>query len=594
MERKRSTDVLIIGGGPVGMVSGIYLDKLGISSIIVERQFELSQHPKAHELSARSIEILCQLGFTLEELRKEASRYEDASRILFCHTINAVIGEIDLQEGGNDEKYKTHLAAPEPYLNLSQTELEKIMRQKLSACPGCHLLIGHQWESMSEISAGMESKILDRRGNNTFTISSKYVICADGAGSPSRKALGITMAGDEKLDDFISVYFESNLRDFVKRPAKLYWILNPEAPGTIIAHHIEKRWVYHFPIYTPHEKKEQFTKEMLKRRLLMALGEENIPLDIKSISFWRMACQAASAFRKGRCFLVGDAAHRFPPTGGLGMNSGIGDVQNLCWKLAMVINGVASERLLDSYEAERRPVIELNSRESLRNYRKIWDVPRAMGLNPDLLPLQAKVVNSYIFKLFPKAWTNGLLRRIYRTLSKKVAAIPAKPVLHEKVKQGIKEQTEHFDRIGLDLGYTYDNGAIIYHEKKSPPQHTVSAYFPSIEPGARFPHFWVYEKDTRTSSHEWLHPGRFTLLCNEEGEKWWSANKSRLDPGIQKAIQARNIGKLLQNQPDTARERAFYDISSVPLLLIRPDGQVAWQPESLQADPADIFNQLLP
>ena len=107
------------------------------------------------------------------------------------------------------------------------------------------------------------------------------------------------MIGEDKINDFISVYFELNLRDYLKKTAKLFWIMNPAAPGTFIAHHIEKRWVYHFPIFTPYEKKEDYTEEVLEERILTALGNPDIPLDIDSISFWRMTCQIAEKFRKG-------------------------------------------------------------------------------------------------------------------------------------------------------------------------------------------------------------------------------------------------------------------------------------------------------
>jgi 2,4-dichlorophenol 6-monooxygenase len=592
MKTEYATDVLIIGGGPAGMLSAIYLDLLGISSIVLERQFDLSQHPKAHELSARSIEILGQLGFTINELKKEAADHRDASRILFGHTINEPIGEIDLRKGGNDEKYKAHLASPLPYLNLSQTALENIMRQKLKTCKKSKLLIGHQWESMKEQSSGVMSTVLDRQVNKQLSIYSKYVICADGAGSRSRKALGIEMLGEEKIDDFISVYFELNLRNYLKKTAKLFWIMNPAAPGTFIAHHIEKRWVYHFPIFTPYEKKEQFTKEVLKQRILTALGNKDIPVEIKSISFWRMTSQIATTFRKGRAFLVGDAAHRFPPTGGLGMNSGIGDVQNLCWKLAWVLENKAEERLLDTYEMERKPVIETNSKESLRNYFKIWEVPKAMGLNPKAMKWQAILLNSSLVKLFPKNWVEALLQKIYRKLSRKIVAIPDHPELHQKVKLTIKDQTEHFDRIGLDLGYVYPKGAIIFNPSAKIPEQTVSEYQPSIAPGVRFPHFWVFDQGKKISSHQWLQADKFTLLCNDKGEAWWLKQAGKLPKAIHSGIQLINVTSILNQQAETALEKTFYPIKDVPLLLIRPDGQIAWRPENLEVDLAAVFNQL--
>jgi 2,4-dichlorophenol 6-monooxygenase len=593
MKEAYHTEVLIIGGGPSGMLSAIYLDTLGISSIVLERQHEIAAHPKAHELSARSIEILCQLGFSIEALKKEASSYEDASRILFGHTINEEIGEIDLLAGGNDEKYSAHLASPEPYLNLSQTELEKIIRQKLQDCVLPQLHIGHQWEEMAEVDDGVISRVYDRNNEQHYNIKSQYVICADGAGSRSRKALGIKMLGDEKIDDFISVYFELNLRDFLKKTAKLFWIMNPAAPGTFIAHHIEKRWVYHFPIFAPYEKQEQFTEARLKKRILTALGDHSIPLDIKSISFWRMSCQIAQTFRKGRCFLVGDAAHRFPPTGGLGMNSGIGDVQNLCWKLAWVIQGVAGQSLLDTYEQERRPVIALNSAESLHNYFKIWEVPKAMGLNPKAMKWQAMIVNSALFKALPESWSEALLQQIYQTLSRKILAIPQKPKLHQKVKRVIQDQIEHFDRIGLDLGYVYQAGALIPDEHTRIPEQGVSSYQPSVMAGVRFPHFWVAQQGQRLSAHEWLQADKFVLLCNNTGEACWTKQAAALAPELLARIQMINVEDLLKKQAADALVNTFYKIEDVPLLLIRPDGQIAWKAQTTAVDLHTIFQQLL-
>ena len=238
-----------------------------------------------------------------------------------------------------------------------------------------------------------------------------------------------------------------------------------------------------------------------------------------------MTHQIADRFRQGRAFLAGDAAHRFPPTGGLGMNSGIGDAHNLSWKLAYVIKGIAAEDLLDTYEQERRPVVEKNSKESLHNYEQIYDVPKSLGLHPDAMLWQARTLNSWLIKQIPKKWIDGLLGFVQTKLSKKILSIYQKPAFKAKVLQAIKEQIEHFDRIGLDLGYAYTDGALIPNGAKLPKQE-VSIYTPSMEPGVRFPHFWL--EDQQLSSHELLDPESFTLLCNEAGAAWWTAHQQTI------------------------------------------------------------------
>ena len=157
----KKTEVLIIGSGPAGMVSALCLAKLGISCIIVEQYAGVNKHPKAHELNARSIEILEELGISSEDLIKEASPFSDGARILFCQTINEEYGRIDLfADKARRAKYKRHLKSKTPYLNLSQTELEKILLRKAKENPLIELLYQHQWQSLRQEGSAVKSEIL--------------------------------------------------------------------------------------------------------------------------------------------------------------------------------------------------------------------------------------------------------------------------------------------------------------------------------------------------------------------------------------------------------------------------------------------------
>ena len=589
----KKTEVLIIGAGPSGMVSALCLAKLGTSSIIVERNAGVNEHPKAHELNARSIEILEELGVSSEELVKEAAPFSDGARILFCQTINEEYGRIDLYaDKARRAKYEQHLKSKTPYLNLSQTELEKILVRKVKENPLIELLFQHQWQSLTQDKTGIKSEILDRQKETTFPVQSQYVIAADGAGSRCRKFVEIPFIGPDKINDFVSAYFENNLRDHIQIPAKLYWVLNPEAGGTFIAHHIEKRWVYMLPIYLEYEQKASFTKAFFERRIKKALGNDRLDIEVKSISYWRMSAQVAQTFRKNRVLLVGDAAHRFPPTGGLGMNTGIADAHNIAWKLQAVINGIADERLLDSYEKERKPIAQQNTEESLYNYHKILEVLEAFGLERDGLEKLAKFKNTAPAKWLPIAWVDKLIAFGMQMIRKKMDKFHTNPALKEKVLTSIVDQIPHFDRIGLDIGYSYEQGAIIPDGTDLVvPDDKVTQYIPSARPGARFPHIDFQKDTTPTSSHDLLDYRFFTLFIREKGAHWKTALQ-QLPSTIQQKVKVVGVTELGLSAIVFDQLIALCEIKDTGALLIRPDGHVAWRAKVLKGNATEELQQV--
>ncbi|MEM1321838.1 MAG: FAD-dependent monooxygenase [Bacteroidota bacterium] len=573
-----STKVLIIGAGPSGMISALCLAKLGIACTIVERNTGINDHPKAHELNTRSIEILKELGITDAELAAEASPLSDGARILFCNTINEEFGRIDLnQEENRRDKYKRHLRSDRPYLNISQTALEKIILKKVKAHPLIKVYFNHQWRSLEETSNGVESIILNRASESLFRLRSQFVIAADGANSRCRRFLGIEMEGPDNIQDFASAYFETNLRDHVITPAKLYWIFNPLAPGIFIAHHIEKRWVYMLPIYLPHQQKEQFTKSFFEQRIKAALGNSDLAIKVKSVSFWRMSAQLAKAYHQGRTFLVGDAAHRFPPTGGLGMNTGIADAHNLCWKLAAVLQGTAATQLLTTYEQERRPIAAQNTAESLHNYHKILDVPNTLGLDTDGLERLAKLQASAPLKWLPPFIKHRLIKGINTLMARRLKRRAKDRNLKLKIRQTIAEQIPHFDRIGLDIGYIYEKGALL-SDGTTPrlPADQVTEYLPSTHPGARFPHLSLSPDGAYQSTHDFLSYHQFTLLVREEGQAWVAAYDqfARDNSVTTKLLQLHQ----LDLSPSVFEQLVkLCELSPAGALLIRPDGHVAFR-----------------
>ena len=567
------TDVLIVGAGTSGMVAALCLAKWNIKSIILEKNLEINEHPKAHELNTRSIEILESIGVLIQDLEREASPISDGNRIAFCTSIENEFGEIDLDKDIDDpDKYEKHVKNTRPYLNISQTEIERVLRKTIKENPYIDLLSGHTWKSVEDMDETVLAEVEDVNNAQDIKIAAKYLLAADGASSPVRKTLEIQMSGHGLIGTFVNAYFEKSLRAFIQKPAKLYWILNPAAAGVFIAHHIDKRWVYNFPIYEPWDDKEEITDEYLASRIKEALGIKKIEIKIKSISFWKMTLQIAEKWHHKNIFLLGDAAHCFPPTGGLGMNSGIGDAHNLGWKIAQCIYSNSKNSLLNSYENERRPVAENNAKESLENYEKLFDVFESIGLPKDGAEKLAKFKASKLIKLLPTFLNERLIAILQSIAKAKIKGAIKSPKKNKKILSTIKEQIPHFDRIGLDLGYIYDGDAV-YSKEMVNKSSTVTEYFPSCSPGARFPHLWLNSSKT-LSSHSLLDYSKWTLLTFNSDPALTDFNLSKLKsvPIELISISDLNLGRKYQES-----FLELLKIYSEEAILIRPDGHIAFR-----------------
>lgn len=588
---RERTDVLIVGGGPAGLVSALFLSKLGISSIVLERNPVTDEHPKAHELNARSAEILREIGITDEDLAAEASPLSDGSRVMFCRRVNEEIGRIDLMaDPERAEKYRRHLRSELPYFNLSQSEFEKILVERVQRAPLAELRFQHKWESMEAGSEHVVSQIRCEQTGEAYEVESRYVIAANGASSPCRRAVGIEMEGPAEIQNFMNAYFQLNLRDHVEVPAKLYWILHPTCTGAFIAHHIDKRWVYAVPLYTPYDTAEDYPPEVLKDRIRKALNYEG-DVEITSTTTWRMSAQIAQRYREGCVFLVGDSAHRFPPTGGLGMNTGIPDAQNLCWKLAEVMKGRASDALLDTYEAERRPVAQRNCEESRLNYEKVFEVFEAMGLSGSAPETLAKVVGNRAGRLLPASVRRAVRNFISWPADFLVRRSINNPAVKERVGRAIDDQIGHFDRLGLDIGYCYEKGAVISDGSHPPAlENEVADYAPSCVPGVRLPHVWLERDGELCSTHDLLAFGRFTLITNTTDEDWSGAARHTSQRfGVE--IKTVNVGHaVIDREGEWAR---ISELESGGAVLVRPDGHVAWRTKVACEDPSETLGSIL-
>jgi len=258
------------------------------------------------------------------------------------------------------------------------------------------------------------------------------------------------------------------------------------------------------------------------------------------------------------------------------MNSGIGDAHNLGWKIAQCIYSHSKNSLLNSYENERRPVAENNAKESLENYEKLFDVFESIGVPKDGAEKLAKFKASKLIKLLPTFLNERLIAILQSVAKAKIKGAIKSPKKNKKILSTIKEQIPHFDRIGLDLGYIYGGDAV--HSKEIVNKSlTVTEYFPSCSPGARFPHLWLNSSKT-LSSHSLLDYTKWTLLTLNGDPVLTDFNLSTLNSI---PIQLTSISDLNLESEYQESLLELTKIHSEAAIMVRPDGHIAFKAENL-------------
>jgi len=513
--------VLIVGCGPSGMTAALALSRLGVKSLVIERRTTISESPRAHALNCRTLEILAQLGVDIDALRDKATPDEESGWVRWVDTLNGgEFGALPYERIPTPETVPT----PFPLFNIAQPDAEAVMFEYLQADPNVAIERGCDWQSCEQHAQGVTSQVVNAAGE-TVSIASRFVIAADGANSPVRGALGINMEGPGILQRFKTVHFHADLSGIVaSKPAILYWILNQSAGGTLIAYDIRDNWVFMYPCDAPGMDPASVTDEVCVNAAKEAIGAPDVELDVLSIREWEMTSEVAEAYRQGSVFLAGDAAHRYPPSGGLGLNTGVGDAHNIAWKIAGVLAGWAPETILDTYEGERRQVALQNAEFSMENAVKMLDVFNHAGV-------------------FAEPGTQPSLDEIRADAER-----------WDALQTSIEDQRIHFDGLALHLGahYCREGAPDLFSDRM---QH--------CEVGARLPHVWLEQNGGAVSSLALLSPAEFTLLVG---------------PGVDASRIALDVPLRVLSCPEefSGSTEALEELGiAAGAVLVRPDGHIA-------------------
>jgi 2-polyprenyl-6-methoxyphenol hydroxylase-like FAD-dependent oxidoreductase len=528
--RSLHTDVLVVGAGPVGLTLAIDLGRRGVRCTLIEQKPAPEFLPKMERCNARTMEIFRRMGIAdrIRAAGLPAGVPMDVFVILAMNEAPLLrlpypsVAEARARIAACDDG----TMPLEPYQLISQYTIEPLLKAEAESLPSVGVRYGCEFLSLSQDAGGAVATVRDA-GEEPTGIHARFIVGCDGGGSAVRKQLGIQLRGEGNL---LRLH-----QALVHCPALYDRIPIGEGPGHGRHYHVAdgqatflimqdstKHWTLHAVVDRPEDMAPQFERTI------------GVPIDYEMlyVGAWKQNLLLADRYRSGRVFLAGDSAHLVIPTGGLGMNTGVGDAIDLSWKLHAVLQGWGGPRLLDSYEIERRQVGDRN------------------------------VGASRYASIGRRKWRSQYRPNI------RDAGPEGEAVRDTLARTANVEQRKTNEMIGAELGYRYVGSPVIEDEPGGP-EHLFRDYVPTTWPGARLPHVWL---DDRTAVHDRIGDG-YTLLRLGKS----SAGIS----GLERAMQATGATFRTLTIHDEA-PRAIYGYD---LILLRPDLHVVWRGQLPPDDP---------
>jgi 2-polyprenyl-6-methoxyphenol hydroxylase-like FAD-dependent oxidoreductase len=532
--------VLIAGGGPVGLTLAADLAWRGVKSLVVEPQVAVNVHPRAISIGVRSMEHFRRLGLdqAVIDAGVPRSRRLDViytTRMLGREIFRFSIPSIDELASDRDalaERIPEIAASPYYKTWTAQAPLEGMLRAHLGNSDKAEILLGWRLAEFTETPGAVEAVLTEDATGATRTVSADYLVGCDGASSAVRAGLGIRFSGRGTLGMACGLYFKApKLTKRLSPPlGVMYWTVAPGCAGVIYTIDGGDEWVFN-RYFGPNEDPAPPDPVAL---IQAAIGAP-LAVEVLSVQNWQPRQLVADSYGTDRVFLAGDACHLFVPTGGFGMNTGIGDAVDLSWKIDATLAGWGGPKLLSTYEIERRPVGLANTLEAADNYDK----------------------GAKLFEGLEAVENDGTEGDATR--AKLAASLPPK--------------IKHFAPIGVHLDYRYDDSPLIEPDGTPAPPRESASYTPSARPGHRAPHTWL--ADGRSVLD--LFGRGFTLLAfarSNEPDGIVAAALLSDVPLEVVVIEDENVARLY--------ERKF--------VLVRPDGQVAWRGDALPKKPSALLN----
>ena len=574
------TDVLVIGTGPAGSACAALLATYGVEVMVVNQYRWLANTPRAHITNQRTMEVLRDLGHEVEaEAYLQATEQDLMGENVFCESLaGEEIGRMKSWGKHPLTRAAHHLASPSFMNDLPQTFMEPLLYG--TACKrGAQGRMSTKYLAHEQDPDGVTTTLLDRLANREYQVRSKYLVGADGGNSLVAEHIDIPIEGKMGVGGSMNILFRADLSKYVAhRPSVLYWVMQPGADvggigmGLVRMIRPWNEWLIVWG-YDINEPPPEVTPEFATGVARQLVGDPKLEIELISANTWTVNDAYAAHMQKDRVFIMGDAAHRHPPSNGLGSNTSIQDAHNLAWKLAAVVHGQAGTKLLDSYSQERAPIakqIVTRANQSIREFGPIFE---ALGMTggDDIAKIQASM---------DARCNTGA------DAEKQRAAI----------REAIAFKKYEFDAHGVEMNQRYKSPAVVTDGQSEPAftQDPELYYQSTTWPGARLPHVWVFNHNTgaKVSTLDLCGQGKFTLLTGIGGEAWQTAAQA-VGNSLGLQIRVHMIGPrqpYVDHVGDWARAS---EISDTGCLLVRPDQHVAWRTKTMVDDPQTELSRVL-
>lgn len=534
--RGAETPVLIVGGGPVGLALSIDLGSRGVPSILVEQDGAEARkaHPRMDNVGIRSMEFCRRWGIVQAV---EHAGYPRDVPISIVYSTGVLGYELARDEYPDKQSARPPAFSPEKHELCPQNFFDPVMQAAASRYPHVDIRYGHRLVEFTQNDDHVEAVVEVAADGRRETIRADYLAACDGAASVVAQQLDIVPSGASVLTCSTNIFIRCPDLARLTAGRRAYRHVLIDSGGiwaTIV--NIDGRDIWRLQVVGDSTWPE-WTADQIDELVRRGIGGD-VPFEVLSWLPWSRREYVAERFSMGRCFLVGDAAHQLSPTGGYGMNTGIAEAVDLSWKLAAVIEGWGGGSLLDSYEAERRPIAQRNVRQASENLAAMRGVPS----DP---------------RLFDEGPEADEVRRLVGLTAQKI----------------MRREWRSF---GIHLGAIYRNSPIVVDNGRELVEDDIAQFVQRAQPGARAPHVWL---DDGTSTLDLFGNGFVLLDFGQDGR------------GVERLIEgATRRGVPLRHvRLDNAEAKALYGEQYV---LVRPDGHIAWLGDAIEDNALELIDRV--